>query len=307
MNDINIKPLTNGYSTTVSFDVIAITDSECAIILGQIHFWLQLKEHHNDTRFFKDGRYWVYNSVHKWQETFPCFSAIMIRRKLEKMREMGILITGNFNTMKGDRTLWYTIDYERLNTLIDEYKDTIRSKRTNALDQNEQMDLIKMNQPLPKNTTKNNNKEYILNGALDNARCCSELNPKDVDAIHKDVSYPKDVINYDILKKQISKSLDHNDIYDSYSRTEITNIIVYFYHRYRDYFGVEHPCISQSCMDNVVCDLLADPSGVLDISTEIYAPLIDQYFETELSCDYRIMHFMSGQIREFRNYETGGV
>lgn len=273
--------------------------NEC-IFLSQLQYWINMKEKNDDMSTFRDGRMWVYNTYRGWLEQFPYWSRNTLIRAISKLEKMGIILAGNYNLKSYDETKWYTIDYEQLDRI---------GKNGKAVTQNEYHPLPKMGNPPTQNgytntieyNIDNNNKEYILNGALDNARCCSELNPKDVDAIRKDV------FNYDILKKQISKSLDHNNVYDEYSRNEVINIISYFYHRYRDYFGVDHPCINQSCMDNVVCDLLSDPSGVSDLSTEYYAPIIDQYFETELSCDYRIMHFMSGQVREFRNYETGGV
>lgn len=296
--------------------------NEC-IFLSQLQYWINMKEKNDDMSTFRDGRMWVYNSYESWMNQFPYWSKNTLIRTIKHLEDMGIVITGNYNKMSLDKTTWYTIDYDELDA-IGKKDDTNASGQNDRIDtakldtrytQNECIDIPKMGTWYTQNgqtntieyNKENNKEDIILNGALDNARCNSDFHPKDVDSIREDASYPKDVINYDILRKEISKSLDHNNVYDSYCRTEITNIIVYFYHRYRDYFGVDHPCISQSCMDNVVCDLLADPSGVLDISTEIYAPLIDQYFETELSCDYRIMHFMSGQIREFRNYETGGV
>lgn len=283
--------------------------NEC-IFLSQLQYWINMKEKNDDMSTFRDGRMWVYNTYDEWVEQLPFFTKRTFRRTVKNLEDMGVLIIGNYNKVGFDKTKWYSIDYDSLDSIEDPLP-----KMGNASGQNGHIDTVKMDTPCGQNgqtntieySKENNKEDIILNGALDNARCCSALHPKDVDAIRKDVSYPKDVFNFDILKKQISKSLDHNNVYDSYSRTEITNIIVYFYRRYRDYFGVDHPCINQSCMDNVVCDLLSDPSGVSDLSTEYYAPIIDQYFETELSCDYRIMHFMSGQVREFRNYETGGV
>lgn len=275
--------------------------NEC-IFLSQLQYWINMKEKNDDMSTFRDGRMWVYNSYEEWMRQLPFFSERTLRRAIRKLEKSGILLIGNYNKKGFDKTSWYAIDYDALNAA------------DSPCGQNDRIDAVKTATPCGQNDQTNtieynieNNKEYILNGASADARCCSDVHPKDVNAIRKDVSYPKDVFNFDILKKQISKSLDHNNVYDEYSRNEVINIISYFYHRYRDYFGVDHPCINQSCMDNVVCDLLSDPSGVSDLSTEYYAPIIDQYFETELSCDYRIMHFMSGQVREFRNYETGGV
>jgi hypothetical protein len=84
-----------------------------AIILQQIHYWLQDKT--NDKVL--DGRKWTYNSYSQWQEQFPFLSVDQIRRAINSLEKLGILIASNYNKLKIDRTKWYTIDYKKLESI----------------------------------------------------------------------------------------------------------------------------------------------------------------------------------------------
>ena len=84
-----------------------------AIILQKINLWLNCKPHN------ADGRSWIYNSYKSWQEQLPFFSESTIKRALKNLEDKGIIITGNFNKLKMDRTKWYSIDYKKLDELVD--------------------------------------------------------------------------------------------------------------------------------------------------------------------------------------------
>ena len=84
-----------------------------AILLQKIHGWLQCtpKEH--------VGRNWIYNSYRSWHEQLPFMSETSIKRAIKNLIDKGIIITENFNKNSFDKTLWYSIDYEKLTDLID--------------------------------------------------------------------------------------------------------------------------------------------------------------------------------------------
>ncbi|MDM5266925.1 hypothetical protein [Bacillus wiedmannii] len=103
-----------------------------AIVLQQIHYWLE-KSNHN-----YDGRVWVYNTADKWQEQFSWWGIATIKRLFNKLEKEGYLITGNYNKLTFDRTKWYSIDYKKLSY---------------ASDQNDTMEQIKMIQPTDQNDT----------------------------------------------------------------------------------------------------------------------------------------------------------
>ncbi|MBO7251387.1 MAG: conserved phage C-terminal domain-containing protein [Oscillospiraceae bacterium] len=79
----------------------------CAVILQNIWHWVQ-KNEANGTNFY-DGAYWTYNSTKAFAAQFPYLSKKQIETALKKLRDEKIIMTGNYNTMKYDRTLWYAI------------------------------------------------------------------------------------------------------------------------------------------------------------------------------------------------------
>lgn len=76
-----------------------------AVLLNNMWFWIE-KNKANDTNFY-DGHYWTYNSTRAFSELFPYASTKKISNALKKLIEEGILITGNYNKLAYDRTLWY--------------------------------------------------------------------------------------------------------------------------------------------------------------------------------------------------------
>ena len=84
-----------------------------AAVLQQINYWLQKKQNYHD------GQYWVYNSLEEWTKQFTWIkTAKTMKRQFDWLEERGIVITGNYNKLKFDRTKWYTIDYDALDRLV---------------------------------------------------------------------------------------------------------------------------------------------------------------------------------------------
>lgn len=94
-----------------------------AIIVNQIEYWItqikKWKEPKERDRHYKDGKWWVYNSLEEWHSQFPFISKDLLQRKLVKMKKDGILFaTAQYNTASFDRTLWYSINYEKLASIV---------------------------------------------------------------------------------------------------------------------------------------------------------------------------------------------
>jgi hypothetical protein len=83
-----------------------------SIILQQIHYWNEInkKAKHN----LKDGYYWTFNSYNDWMNQFPFWSVSTIKRSIHKLESIGLIVCGNYNKLKIDRTKWYRIRYEVL-------------------------------------------------------------------------------------------------------------------------------------------------------------------------------------------------
>ncbi|EIQ6427006.1 conserved phage C-terminal domain-containing protein [Listeria monocytogenes] len=83
-----------------------------AIVLQQIHYWLNKKQN------LIDGKYWTYGSAKKWQEeNFSFWSMNTVKRTFTSLKQQGLLITANYNKRKFDKTVWYSINYKRLDLL----------------------------------------------------------------------------------------------------------------------------------------------------------------------------------------------
>jgi hypothetical protein len=78
-----------------------------SILLQHIIYWI-VKNRANDKNNF-DGKTWTYNSIHAFSELFPFWTEKQIRRVLESLIKKGVIITGNYNKLAYDRTLWYAL------------------------------------------------------------------------------------------------------------------------------------------------------------------------------------------------------
>lgn len=90
---------------------VALKNSDKAIILQQIHYWLQRSNN------IVDGHRWVFNTAKGWQKQFPWITAKTVQRYLKDLCDRGLLITANYNKANFDRTKWYRIDYDALDNL----------------------------------------------------------------------------------------------------------------------------------------------------------------------------------------------
>ena len=84
-----------------------------AILLQKIHGWLQCtpKDH--------AGRNWIYNSYRSWHEQLPFMSESTIKRAIKNLIDKGIVLAESFNKSSFDKTLWYSIDYNKLNEIVE--------------------------------------------------------------------------------------------------------------------------------------------------------------------------------------------
>lgn len=87
-----------------------------AIIIRNFQYWIA-KNKANEKNFC-DGRYWTYNSIGAFCKIFPFWSRDQIRYTLKKLTEKGILVSGNYNKNPYDKTLWYSLNEEKLAELL---------------------------------------------------------------------------------------------------------------------------------------------------------------------------------------------
>lgn len=78
-----------------------------AVLLENIGYWIKQNEA-NDVNYY-DGHYWTFNSRRAYRELFPYMSERQIATAFEKLIADGLIITGNYNKVAYDRTLWYAL------------------------------------------------------------------------------------------------------------------------------------------------------------------------------------------------------
>jgi hypothetical protein len=78
-----------------------------AVIYQNIVWWIA-KNEANEQNFY-DGHYWTYNSVKAFSTLFPYLTEKQIRTSLDKLVEVGLLLTGNYNASAYDRTKWFRL------------------------------------------------------------------------------------------------------------------------------------------------------------------------------------------------------
>lgn len=78
-----------------------------AVLLENIGYWIKQNEA-NEVNFY-DGQYWTFNSRRAYREMFPYMSERQIATAFEKLIADGLIVTGNYNNVAYDRTLWYAL------------------------------------------------------------------------------------------------------------------------------------------------------------------------------------------------------
>lgn len=114
------------------FDIVIAQELgvNAAIVINNLQFWI--KKNEANGKHFHDGRYWTYNSMKAWVEFFPFWTERQIRKTLEDLVEKRIIIKGNYNQVKYDRTLWYAFSDYGISVL-----QTCQMKATDLSDRND--------------------------------------------------------------------------------------------------------------------------------------------------------------------------
>jgi hypothetical protein len=81
-----------------------------AVLIKNFQFWILHNKRNNRNHF--EGRTWTYNSAKALSQAFPYLSAKQIYGAICRLCEAGVMIKGNFNDHKYDRTSWYSFTDE---------------------------------------------------------------------------------------------------------------------------------------------------------------------------------------------------
>ena len=124
-----------------------------AAFLGNLNYWLSNKNNYGVQKFEKK---WIYNTLEQWAKQTK-FSKISIRRAIENLKKQNIIFTEYLSQNKRDRTLFYSINYEKLNKLLNKSSDPKNDLKERNEHMNEHMYYIDNNNKFNKSYKSLNN------------------------------------------------------------------------------------------------------------------------------------------------------
>lgn len=110
-------------------EVAQMVGVHAAILLENIAHWCEHSKA-NCTNFH-DGRYWISNSLKDFTGMFPYIKPHGIRTALDKLKDAGLIVVGNYNKSAYDRTSWYALT-EKAEALLN--PGTAKSTHTTVID-----------------------------------------------------------------------------------------------------------------------------------------------------------------------------
>jgi len=146
-----MKSLIDDYPLLVLPNLAKAIGLNEAIFLQQLHYWLNTSIH------TFEGQRWIYNTASAWAEQFPFWSEKTIRRTVNKLKEQNLIeTTPRFNKKNYDKTNWFTINYQSVAKLDDQFGqkatgqlDHSVSKATGQLDH---IHVDNLTRPIPETT-----------------------------------------------------------------------------------------------------------------------------------------------------------
>lgn len=130
-----------------------LKSADQALFLHHIAYWIEYNERLE--RNFHEGRYWTYSTLEDLNAHFPYWTKDQLRTIINKLVEKGVVLKGNYNENKYDRTVWYSIDWTNLESpkSICEISQMELSENPNRNAQNPT--------PIPHNIPHNNRERVI--------------------------------------------------------------------------------------------------------------------------------------------------
>lgn len=265
-----------------------------SIILHQIQYWIKIKsgdkKKYKDS--FRDGKCWVYNSYRAWKEQLPFYSEHTIRRAINHLVDLGVLIKGNYNKLAYDNTNWYTIDDETLKSLTEE-KAPVQNGQTVCPNWTD--DMAKMDKPIPETTHDITTKTTSESNRAGNCKTVSDTQEAE--------------FNFNVLSRQIRKVCKDTDreVYTD----GIIDVFRWFYNMYEYKLHKKHKRLKDSNIESVIermKEYYISPDK--DDMMQCYKSYIWDYFNGNNhftgnesgECDYSIVHFIS--TLDYRVYNT---
>ncbi|HBC93460.1 MAG TPA: replication protein [Pelotomaculum sp.] len=241
-----------------------------SIILQQIHYWVEINKEAN--RNLYDGYYWTYNSYSEWHKQFPFWTERNVKRIFRELEKKGILVSGNYNKWNLDRTKWYRINYEVLESAINSPKGNCFPTKGKNFPHDETL----LSPPIPETTSETTTDTTLYKGILPSGENTS-----------RSFSFPDFVDEYEYLVED-----------------EVVETVNLYLKEYKRTQGKDHPRLKMDQWERVIENIMYCSVIQENLSVDEVEKMIDKHFITEYrDCDYNILHFISDDVYNNRFYE----
>lgn len=110
------------------------------------------------------------------------------------------------------------------------------------------------------------------------------------------------MFDYSILMNQVSMAYSRIDN-PKWCKQDVFEFFIMFYEAYFYHRGYDHKRLKTDTIQTIIERIPED--DMFEYRLDDYRMMIDRYFKTYFAnCDYSIVHFMSGTIRQIRYFET---
>jgi|GEM_PF-1546163 len=268
--------------------------TDTAIIFNNIVYWVTRKEEADDQESYHDGHYWTYNSARRFEEIFPWMNERKIARCLQKLEDKELVISGNYNKHKYDRTKWYSPKCSREECSL--CQDIGQECQMDSPVTSNAEDTVV--RPIPDSKHRVSNPSSNHYSGLEQTSVNKETNTTDFlsRGSERDSSSERtDASSRRIKDGRVSKRLAREAQVDRELYAARNGINPYFYEAWEIKFKQPYPWPSDYENDNI-WETLDDLVVTWDEEFEI---LVDLYFLQEFreQTNYRVQHFLSEQIQ----------
>ena len=252
-----------------------------AIVLQQIHYWIETEKKSGKKevieKHFRNGRWWIYNTYEQWQDQFPFWCVRTIKAIIKKLEDMDLLISGNFNKFGYDRTKWYTINYEVLESLKRQHSAKLAQWKMQELHE----EMCKGCTTDTRDYPIDFNKEYLKGdkGFLRQAKKTTA-----------------------VLEKNIKRVCRENEL----DADLCISVLKYYFSQYYLNVGKEHPHLNNDNLKKCCEKITYGTEEIYDLDVVGWEVLIDKHFETNygVNQDWNINFFLCDEVINNRFYET---
>lgn len=98
----------SGYNHSLDTGIAITLGLHAAIVFNHIVYWLNINADKPGCELI-EGNYWMYETQKQMAEFFGYLTEDDVCRGIKKLLDHGLLVKGNFNKNKFDRTSWYAV------------------------------------------------------------------------------------------------------------------------------------------------------------------------------------------------------